>query len=127
MSSPFTPVEELEVFCRFCEKITSAQLDRSIAENGRTVDRGSTFEYLCGKCLKTFCYCGNDLLEQQKDDSENTVRKYSPKDHFLIGETVQHAKWKDKGKVVGKEKGSPPKILVNFEKHGLKRLIEDLN
>ncbi len=127
MSSPFLPVEDVEIFCRFCNKLTSAQLDRSIAENGRTVDRSSTFEYLCSKCLKTFCFSGNDLLEQQKSDAPvPPPHEYRPGDHFLIGESVQHKKWKDSGIVVGKDNGTPGRILVNFEKSGLKKLIEDL-
>ena len=127
MSSPFIPIEDLEIFCRFCNKITQAQLDRSIAENGRTVDRNSTFEYLCGKCLKTFCFSGNDLLEQRKSEaSEEPPHEYAPGEHFFIGEKVHHKKWKDKGVVVGKEKGTPGTILVNFEKSGVKKLIEDL-
>jgi hypothetical protein len=127
MSSPYLPIDNLEVFCRFCDKIAPAQLDRSIAENGRTVDRNSTFEYLCAKCFKTFCYSGKDLLEQRKPDApEPPAHEYTPRDHFLIGEKVLHKKWKDTGVVVGKEKGSPGTILVNFEKAGLKKLIEDL-
>ena len=127
MSSPFIPVEELDAYCRFCDKITAIQLDRSIAENGRTVDRKSTFEYLCSKCFKTFCFSGTDLIEQLKaDDEKPQPHDYSPQDHFLIGETIFHKKWEDLGIVIGKDKGSPSRILVNFEKSGLKRLVEDL-
>lgn len=127
MSSPFLPVEDLEAYCRFCGKITPIQLDRSIAENGRTVDRKSTFEYLCSKCFKSFCFSGNDLLEQRKpDEEEPPVHEYNPKDHYLIGETVFHAKWKENGVVVGKDNGSPSRIMVNFEKSGIKKLAQDL-
>ncbi len=127
MTSPFLPIEEVEVFCRFCDKVTSAQLDRSIAENGRTVDRNSTFEYLCAKCLKTFCFSGNDLLEQCKADASGQApHEYRPGDHFYIGETILHEKWSEKGIVVGKDRGSPSRIIVNFEKSGLKKLVEGL-
>ncbi len=127
MSSSFMPIEEVEIYCRFCNKITQAHLDRSIAENGRTVDRNSTFEYLCSKCLKTFCFSGQDLIEQSKDEnkSEQSLHEYSPADHFLIGEKIYHKKWKDTGMVIGKEKGTQKSIIVNFEKTGLKKLIED--
>jgi hypothetical protein len=127
MSSVFTPAENLEAYCRFCDKVTSVQLDRSIAENGRTVDRNSTFEYLCSKCFKTFCYSGKDLIEQATDENqESEPHEYSPQEHFVIGETVHHKKWKDSGLVVGKDRGTPSRILVNFEKAGLKKLIEDI-
>jgi len=61
---PFTPVDELVIFCRFCQKTYPAQLDRSIAGNGRVVDKESTFEYFCTKCRKTFCFSGKDLVAQ---------------------------------------------------------------
>jgi len=127
MSSSFTPVEEMLIYCRFCDKIASVQLDRSIAENGRTVDRDSTFEYLCVKCYKTVCFSGNDLLEQKKNDSDDAApRSYSPRDHYFVGETIVHVKWEDTGVVIGKDHGTPNRILVNFEKSGIKKLIEDL-
>lgn len=127
MSSPFSPADQLEVYCRFCDKVTTAQLDRSIAENGRTVDRNSTFEYLCAKCFKTFCYSGQDLIELSgPDDRKSTPHEYSPQEHFVIGETIHHKKWKESGVVVGKDNGLPSRILVNFEKSGLRKLIEDL-
>ena len=126
-STPFSPADALDFFCRFCDKVTPAQLDRSIAENGRTVDRNSTFEYLCSKCFKTFCYSGNDLIEQSVlDEKKSAPHEYSPQDHFVIGETIHHKKWKESGVVVGKDNGSPSRILVNFEKSGLKKLIEGL-
>lgn len=127
MASPFSPIEDLEIFCRFCEKITSVQLDRSIAENGRIVDRNSTFEYLCSKCFKTVCFTGTDLIGMPKpEDAEREVRIYSPKEHYLIGERVEHKKWKDTGTVVNKDNSVPSKILVNFDKLGLKKLVQDL-
>jgi len=123
----FVPVETLELYCRFCGKILPAQLDRSIAENGRTVDRNSTFEYYCTKCFKTACFTGNDLLEQPKD-KETTLspREYSPHEHFLIGEAIRHKAFKQVGTIVGKDNGSPARIMVNFPKGGIKKLVQDL-
>lgn len=95
-SASFSPVEELNVFCRFCQKPFPAQLDRSIAGNGRVVDRESTFEYFCTKCRKTFCFSGKDLPAQEgvlKDDIQ--PRDYIPKNHYLIGDKIIHKKFKD--------------------------------
>ncbi|NLD99971.1 MAG: hypothetical protein GX640_08850, partial [Fibrobacter sp.] len=83
MSSTFNPKEELELLCRSCNKILPAQLDRSIAENGRTLDRNSIFEYYCTKCFKTACFSGNDLIESNYDENP---RPYSPKNNYYIGE-----------------------------------------
>jgi hypothetical protein len=125
----FAPVEELPLFCRFCNKILPAQLDRSIAKNGRTVDRNSTFEYYCTKCFKTACFTGNDLVEQPPENSTpspSQSRDYSPHEHYLIGETIRHKAFRQTGIIVGKDTGSPSRILVNFPKGGIKKLVQDL-
>jgi len=124
----FFPEESLNVYCRFCKKLLPAQLDRSIAGNGKTVDRASTFEYYCTKCYKTFCYSGEDLLPRQEEEKneEAAVRDYLPTEHYFIGETIFHKKFKEDGVVVDKDEGSPSRILVSFEKNGLKKLVEDI-
>ena len=127
MSSNFYPVDEFEIHCRFCEKITIAHLDRSIAGIGKTVDRSSTFEYYCTRCMKTFCFSGTDLLEQIKSDQEKTeLRNYTPHEHFFIGEIIHHQHFKENGTVVGKDNGTPSKIVVNFPRNGLRKLIQDV-
>jgi hypothetical protein len=123
----FVPVENLDLFCRFCGKVTPAQLDRSIAGNGRTIDKNSTFEYYCSKCFKTTCYSGNDLIEQSKTKNDKIQpREYSPTEHYLVGERVSHKKFKETGLVVGTSVGSPSRILIDFAKHGLVRLVQDM-
>ena len=132
MSIQFQPVETLELFCRFCEKVTTCQLDRSIAGNGRTIDRNSTFEYYCTKCFKTACFSGNDLVEQLKPAAgtkpqpaaKQQPREYSPHERFRIGECISHKKIKENGLVVNKENGTPRRILVQFSKAGLKKFVE---
>ncbi|MDG5816444.1 hypothetical protein QA601_15210 [Chitinispirillales bacterium ANBcel5] len=126
MTSPFTPIENPSLFCRFCSKIVPAQLDRGIAENGKTIDKKSTFEYSCSKCFKTSCYCGKDLLEINGEDETDETRTYSPREHYFIGEEIFHKTFDENGLVVGKENGSNGKILVHFEKAGLKKLIQDI-
>jgi hypothetical protein len=127
MSAVFFPVETVEIFCRFCGKVTTAQLDRSIAGNGRTIDKNSTFEFYCTKCFKTVCFSGNDLLEQSKTKPEKEQpREYSPRDHFYIGERIFHKKLKETGLVVNKDAGTPSRILVQFTKSGLKKFVQDM-
>jgi hypothetical protein len=125
-SEVFSPVEGIDIYCRFCQKILPAQLDRSIAGNGRTVDKDATFEYSCSKCGKTFCFSGNDLKENKEEDKTAEHREYNPKNHYVIGETIIHKKFKETGLIVGKDNGSPTRILVKFEKSGLKKLVEDI-
>ncbi|MBD3419952.1 MAG: hypothetical protein GF398_07545 [Chitinivibrionales bacterium] len=128
MASSFAPPEQVTFYCRFCQKILPAQLDRSIAGNGRSVDRNGTFEYSCSKCSKSFCVSGKDLIESSEagQDATDNSRVYSPSEHFLIGEKVRHEKWEDEGFVVGKDPGTPNRMIVQFEKIGVKKLVEDI-
>jgi hypothetical protein len=129
MANTFCPAEEITMYCRFCNKILPAQLDRSIAGNGKTLDLDSTFEYYCSKCFKTFCFKGHDLIpkpDEETDEESGETREYSPAGHFLIGETIRHKKLKDTGIVVGKKHGSTSKLMVQFKKGGLKTLVEDI-
>ncbi len=126
MAETFRPTQTIEVYCRFCKRIQPAQLDRSIAANGKTVSRESSFEYFCTKCKRSFCFTGTDLaanVEETPPPAE--TRDYSPRMHYLIGDIVYHKKFKEAGPVVNKESGSPSCILVNFEKSGMKKLVED--
>lgn len=124
MSVTFSPIEELDLFCRFCNKVLPAQLDRSIAENGRILDRTSTFEYYCTKCFKTACFSGTDLLELHADNE--TPRLYKPSEHYYLGETIHHHNFNENGIIVGKDNGTPSRILVLFENSGLKKLVQDM-
>jgi hypothetical protein len=91
------------------------------------LDKESTFEYFCTKCRKTFCYTGKDLLPSEDASKASTEpRDYVPKNHYLIGEKISHKKFKDTGLVVGKDRGVPARILVQFEKSGFKKLVEDI-
>lgn len=129
MASTFTPVDEITVYCRFCKKVLPAVLDRSIAGNGKTVDKASTFEYYCTKCYRTFCYSGSDLMPKQTEGEEaeqSEQRDYVPSEEYVIGDLIFHKKFKDRGSVVDKDLGTPRRILVNFEKNGLKKLVEGI-
>jgi len=127
MAENFRPIQTIDVNCRFCKRIQPAQLDRSIAANGKTVSRESSFEYLCTKCKRSFCFTGTDLAEyvETQQDQASEARDYNPRMHCLLGDIVYHKKFKESGAVVNKESGSPSCILVNFEKTGIKKLVED--
>ncbi|MBD3347453.1 MAG: hypothetical protein GF401_20545 [Chitinivibrionales bacterium] len=130
MATNYTPREQIDMLCRFCKRVYPAQLERSIAGNGRTIDKESTFEYCCSKCQKTFCYYGKDLIEDKQNGEEveqAESRSYSPKEHYFIGETIYHDKFDESGRIVGKDIGATNRIVVQFEKSGLKRLVEDLS
>jgi len=123
----FIPPEEIEIFCRYCKKNTIAQLSRSIADSGRTIDRNATFEYTCTKCNKTFCFSGQDLIAKEafEDDATDT-REYAPTEKYYIGETIFHKKFNEEGRVVNKDLGDPQRLLVSFKSAGLIKLVEGI-
>ncbi len=127
MAKAFRPKEQLAIYCRFCSKVTLAHLNRSIADNGRTLSRNGVFEFCCAKCLKTFCFSGQDLLEEAEgtEVEQQEPVTYSSGGHYYIGQVIYHEAYQDTGLVVGKEASHTPVIIVQFEKEGLKKLIED--
>jgi hypothetical protein len=129
MAETFTPVQTVEALCRFCGKVAPAQLDRSIAANGKTVSREASFEYYCTKCQHSFCYRGTDLAARPSDEGDENEdgkpREYDPSKHYVIGEDIYHPEFEEEGRVVSKEAGTPPRIVVNFSKSGLRKLVED--
>ncbi len=79
------------------------------------------------RCLKTFCFSGTDLLEQIKFiQNKSELRNYTPHQHYYIGEIIYHPIFKENGTIVGKDNGKPSKIIVNFPKNGLRKLIQDI-
>lgn len=131
MAEAYAPIDVLEIYCRFCKKAVPAQLERSIAGSGRVLDRESTFEYICSKCHRAHCYYGKDIV-QRNPDTENgdspdaEPRKYKITDHFCIGEKISHPSYDTIGVVVGKDPGTPNRLIVKFEKV-IATLVEDVN
>ena len=61
------------------------------------------------------------------ENSECTT--YAPTKTYELGETIYHQNWDDFGKVITKETLSNGRnsISVEFQKSGLKKLLESLN
>lgn len=70
----------------------------------------------------------NNSLTLEGIENEE-CKKYSPLNTFEVGETIYHENWDDFGRVVSKETLTNGKssISVEFQKSGLKKLIESLN
>ncbi len=130
-AAPYTPAEELLIFCRFCKKALPAQLERSIAGSGRLINKDSTFEYICSRCHRPHCFYGKDLIEVTKTDEENTEkvepepREYKINEHFRVGERITHPSYETVGIIVGKDPGNPNRLRVKFEKI-ITSFVEDI-
>ncbi len=77
-----------------------------------------------------------DAIEAEQDKSKAVVhisredaKKYSPKEEYQVGDVIFHAVWDDVGIVRAKEVTSTGgrAIVVQFEQHSEKRLIENLH
>jgi hypothetical protein len=87
----------------------------------------------CKKCKQTMIInldTNAGTIKVQLEGIENSeCTTYSPTKTFEIGESIYHQNWDDFGKVVAKETLSNGRdsISVEFQKSGLKKLIESLN
>lgn len=74
-----------------------------------------------------------DKIEAEQDKSQAVVpthgdeKLYDPKEEYSVGDVIKHEKWQDVGIVKTKEVTSNGSraIVVQFEKLGEKRLIEN--
>jgi|GEM_PF-681203 len=132
MPETFKPAFELQLYCRFCRSTLPAQLERSIAGSGRTIDKEASFEYICPKCQKSHFFHGKDIIEDIPEEPKAPPKiKFEPKkykisERFLIGEKISHPSYESIGIVVGKDPGVPNKVLVKFEKT-IASLVEGIN
>ncbi len=77
-----------------------------------------------------------DIIEAEQDNKNRAVvelsredeKKYNPRDEYQIGDVIFHAVWEDVGIVKAKEvlSSGGRAIVVQFEKIGEKKLIENL-
>ena len=138
-TKPYTPVEELDMLCKYCKKPMPAVVERGVPDTGRIIDETATFEYVCTKCNRTHYYLGSDLLEDvsqedavEGEESETEeeakpveAREYSISEKYRIGEFIKHPSFEDiDGKIVGKIHGNPGQIIVQFNKK-IKYFIEN--
>jgi hypothetical protein len=119
-------VKNIEAYCSFCNTITKMELagDVSDQENKRWAK--------CKKCKHTIIVDPSSSIKELKPSLEGIENEsfttYSPKKTFSVGDSIYHENWDDYGKVVSKEilSNGRHSIAVEFQKSGLKRLIESL-
>lgn len=87
----------------------------------------------CKRCKQTMIIDLSQVENLKKatlEGIENSdVTVYSPEKSYKVGEAIFHSNWDDFGRVIGKEILSDGKksITVEFQKAGIKKLIESLN
>ncbi|MCH7827223.1 MAG: hypothetical protein IIC75_04500 [Bacteroidetes bacterium] len=122
-------LKNVEALCSVCNTVTKMELAGDVINTEEENKRWAK----CKKCKQTMII---DLVDDVKvtkvsldgiEDEECT--SYSPTKTFSIGEAIFHESWNDFGKVLSKAKMSNGQnsISVEFQKSGLKKLIESLN
>lgn len=122
-------IKNIEAFCSSCGAVRKMEITGELTGEENENKRWAK----CKKCKQTMVI---DLeadvtdakvsLEGIEDEDCTT---YSPLKTFTVGEAIFHENWNDFGKVVSKEtlSNGQHSISVEFQKSGLKKLIESLN
>ena len=121
-------IKNIEAYCSFCGATTKMELAA-----GESVSETENKRWAkCKKCKHTMLITIEEKVKEPKislDGIENDkFSKYAPTKTFQVGESIYHEGWDDFGKVTGKEVMSNGKssITVEFQKAGVKKLIESL-
>jgi len=131
-----------EIFCKECRK------NKKMTFVGGN-DEVGLYWLKCPTCHQNYSF-SNDELEEinsgRKLAADNNKKRkvttkdngngngngkheeYSPRKMFYIGQTIYHKTFDDTGKVIEKNKGSDigGRIVVSFNKCGIKKLVEGL-
>jgi hypothetical protein len=122
-------IKNIEAFCSICNTVTKMELAGEASVNEPENKRWAK----CKKCKQTMIINTAEDIKVTKPSLEGIENGdctvYSPSKSFTVGESIYHENWNDFGKVVSKEVLSNGKssIAVEFQKSGLRKLIESLN
>jgi hypothetical protein len=112
--------------CNHCERITKMEMV------GSAESQPDKTWYRCTRCRHASLIDVNGLKKLQ-EESKKTPEKidcteYRPNGTYTVGQAIFHSGWDDVGKIVSKERTSRGEhaIVVSFEKHGERRLLESV-
>ncbi len=113
-----------ERFCGYCNKATRMEFV------GEMEGRQDKVWFRCTRCHHTSLMelIAPSVAGQNGKIDASAATPYNPLSTFSIGQAIFHTEWNEVGMVVSKMKTSDgsQSILVNFEKTGQRRLIENL-
>ena len=123
-------VKNVEAFCSVCNTMRKMELAGEVV----TSDENDNKRWAkCKKCKQTMIIDVDNDIKENKVSLEGIENEdcttYSPAKSFTVGEAIYHQNWDDFGKVVSKEimSNGRSSISVEFQKSGLKKLIESVN
>jgi hypothetical protein len=121
-------IKNIEAFCPNCAGLKKMELAGEVLG----IESQNKYWAKCKKCKQTMIIdMAVDVKEMKPslegiENEECTV--YAPSKSYSVGESIYHKNWDDFGKVVSKEilSSGQKSIAVEFQKSGLKKLIESL-
>ena len=121
-------IKNIEAFCPNCAGLKKMELAGEVLG----IESQNKYWAKCKKCKQTMIIdMAVDVKELKPslegiENEECTV--YAPSKSYTVGESIYHKNWDDFGKVVSKEilSSGQKSIAVEFQKSGLKKLIESL-
>jgi len=124
-------VKNVEAFCSVCNTMRKMELTGEVAASEE--EQSNKRWAKCKKCKQTMMIDLDSDVKETKPSLEgienNECTTYAPTKSFTVGESIYHQNWDDFGKVVSKEimSNGQSSISVEFQKSGLKKLIESIN
>ena len=122
-------IKNIEAFCPNCSGMKKMELAGEVLGADENHNK---FWAKCKKCKQTMIIDMTEDVKITKPSLEGIENEdctvYSPDKSFSVGESIYHKSWDDFGKVVSKDvlSGGQKSIAVEFQKSGLKKLIESL-
>jgi len=122
-------IKNIEAYCNSCGTVQKMEITSSVTGEESEFKKWAK----CKSCKQVMIVDISDIIKNATATLEGIeneeCKKYSPLNTFEIGETIYHENWDDFGRVLSKETLSNGKssISVDFQKSGLKKLIESLN
>ncbi|MGD1005987.1 MAG: hypothetical protein ABR980_01990 [Ignavibacteriaceae bacterium] len=121
-------IKNIEAICPNCGGMKKMELAGEVLGT----DNHDKYWAKCKKCKQTMIIDMNEDVKVTKPSLEGIENEdctvYSPEKSFSVGESIYHKNWDDFGKVVSKDvlSSGQKSIAVEFQKSGLKKLIESL-
>ena len=121
-------IKNIEAYCNSCGTIKKMEITSSVTGEESEIKKWAK----CKSCKQVMIVDISDILKSSSASLEGieneNCKRYSPLSTFEIGETIYHENWDDFGRVLSKETLSNGKssISVEFQKSGIKKLIESL-
>ena len=112
--------------CPHCDRVVKMEMV------GAVETQPNKIWYRCTRCRHSLLVdqiaLQLELEESRKKLDRATCSEYRPDKTYSIGDAIFHSELDDIGKIVSKERtsGGGRAIIVSFEKHGERKLMESL-